>query len=371
MMYRKRVLLLFEIIVLVFFISSCANESETEDLNPANLTIDIIIADDNSGKIDVTATADKTVGFEFYAGEIPSEDPVYNSDGIFSHTYTKTGTYTVEVRAIGTSGKYVKKEPVITVQVGDVEPIDPTGGYTTPLTYPNMNLVWQDEFDGNALNESDWTHEIGNGNSGWGNNELQYYRKDNTSVRNGFLTIEAREQDFSGRRYTSSRIITKGKQDFLYGRIDIRAKLPKGQGIWPATWMLGSNISSVGWPKCGEIDIMELVGGSGDNTSHGTIHWYQGGNANYGGDYKLNNGIFNDQFHVFTIIWTSASIQWYVDDVKFHEADITPSGLSEFHLKEFFIFNVAVGGNWPGSPNASTVFPQQMVVDYIRVFQDE
>jgi len=358
----------FLLLSLVGF-SSCQDKNGTLEVNPSNLTVEVTMADDGSGVINVVAKADNTVGYEFYVGDNISQEPVYNSTGLFSYTYTESGIYTFETRAIGSSGKYLKKETIITVQVGD-EPTDPEDGYTTPLSYPNMDIVWNDEFGGNTLNTSDWTYEIGTGNSGWGNNELQYYREENTSVGNGYLIIEARKESFQGSSYTSSRLVTKNKQSFKYGRIDIRAVLPKGQGIWPALWMLGANIDQVGWPKSGEIDIMEMVGGAGDNTTHGTIHWDNNGeHAQYGGSTTLTSGIFNDKFHVFSIIWNATSITWYVDDVQFVSADITPSDLSEFHQNFFFIFNVAVGGNWPGSPDATTIFPQRMVVDYVRVFQ--
>ena len=239
-------------------------------------------------------------------------------------------------------------------------------GYSTPISYPNLSLVWSDEFTGDVLNTSDWTYETGN--SGWGNNELQNYVSgtSNAKVSNGFLTIEAKQ---SGNSYSSARIITKDKQSFKYGRIDIRARLPEGQGLWPALWMLGQNFSTTGWPSCGEIDIMELVGHA-PNKVHGTVHWeHQGNHADFGGSKTLSSGIFADEFHVFTIKWDSQSITWYLDDVQFHVIDITGPELTEFHQEFFFIFNVAVGGNWPGNPNASTNFPQKMVVDYVRVFQ--
>lgn len=352
-------------------VSSCQDDNGELEVNPSNLTVEVIVADDGSGLIDVAAKADNTVGYEFYPGDNVSTEPVDNSTGLFSYTYSESGIYTFETRAIGSSGKYLKDETTITVQVGD-EPIDPEDGYTTPISYPNMDLAWNDEFSGNMLDNSDWTYEIGTGNGGWGNNELQYYREENTSVGDGYLIIEAREESFGGSSYTSSRLVTKDKKTFKYGRIDIRAVLPKGQGIWPAFWMLGSNINSVGWPACGEIDIMEMVGGTGDNTSHGTIHWDNNGEyAKYGGSKTLDSGIYNDKFHVFSIIWTDAAITWYVDDRMFISVDITPNGLSEFHQNAFFIFNLAVGGNWPGSPDANTIFPQQLKVDYIRVFQDQ
>lgn len=251
----------------------------------------------------------------------------------------------------------------------DTTLVIPTTGYTTPTTYEGMTLVWQDEFSGSELGE-DWTYEFGGG--GWGNNELQYYRDKNTLMREGNLVIEARKENFGGRAYTSSRLITKDKYEFLYGRVDVRAVLPFGQGLWPAIWMLGANIDEVGWPRCGEIDIMEMIGGSGrEKTVHGTVHW-QGASAkaDFGGSTSLSSGTFADEFHVFSIIWTPNQIRWLMDDKQYHVIDITPADLSEFRLPQFFIMNIAVGGNWPGSPNENTSFPQRMVVDYIRVFQE-
>jgi beta-glucanase (GH16 family) len=250
----------------------------------------------------------------------------------------------------------------------------PLHGYTTPETYDGYNLVWSDEFDGDKLNESDWNFEIGTGNNGWGNNESQYYLKENTSVKDGFLTITARQQIYNTSNYTSSRITTQNKRSFKYGRIDIRAALPKGQGLWPALWLLGDNITSVSWPACGEIDIMELVGGTkpgnSDRVVHGTLHWEHNGNhAEYGNGHTLSSGDFSEEFHVFSIIWDDKYIRWYRDDILFSTVDI--SGLSAFHEKFFAIFNVAVGGNWPGYPDATSKFPQKMHVDYIRVFQEK
>ena len=247
-----------------------------------------------------------------------------------------------------------------TIQNDDAE----TNGYTTPDAYPGRTLVWQDEFDGTSLNTLDWNYETGD--HGWGNNELQNYVSgtSNAKVANGVLTIEARQ---NGNSYSSARLTTQGKQAFGYSRIDIRARLPQGQGIWPALWMLGENFPTVGWPSCGEIDIMELIGHE-PATTHGTVHWeHNGNNASFGGNTSLSSGIFADEFHVFTITWDEQTIRWHLDDVEYHVIDIT--SLPAFHEDFFFIFNVAVGGNWPGNPNASTRFPQTMIVDYVRVFQ--
>lgn len=364
------------LILLSSLFSSCSSDNNEPFIDlPSDLSIEIIVEEDGSGKIEIIAQANNTVEFQFDTGEA-NNDIITNNTGVASYTYSVTGVYEVEVRAVGSSGRYIRKSQQINVQVGDSEiPIDTENGYSTPLSYEGMTMIWQDEFEGSSLNESDWNYEIGTGSNGWGNNELQYYRKENTSLNDGLLTIEAKKESFSGQDYTSSRLTTQNKFSFKYGRVDIRAVLPNGQGIWPALWMLGDNISTVGWPKCGETDIMEMIGGGPgrDDTTYGTLHWDNNGDyactCDQNNDYKLSSGIFTDKFHVFTIIWDANSIQWFVDDTHFKTAEITPAELSEFHSKFFFIFNVAVGGNWPGSPNSSTVLPQKMIVDYIRVFQ--
>ncbi len=250
-------------------------------------------------------------------------------------------------------------------------------GYDAPTSYPGMTLVWSDEFNGSSLS-ADWVHDIGTGSNGWGNNELQYYRSQNTTVANGHLTIEAKEESFGGRNYTSSRIKTEGQQAFQYGRVDIRAILPEGQGLWPALWMLGDNFSTVGWPFCGEIDIMELRGNEPDRVS-GTAHWYSGGHSYYTSDCadpgcqnnspQLSSGTFADEFHVFSIVWDATKIEWYLDDAATpcHVISITPGALSELRAPHFFLMNVAVGGNLLPNPNGTASFPQKMIVDYIRV----
>ena len=248
----------------------------------------------------------------------------------------------------------------------------PSGGFVSPETYAGYNLVWRDEFSGDVLNTADWTYEIGN-NNGWGNNELEYYREDNTSIVNGHLVITAKKQSFGGFEYTSSRLVTKGKQQFKFGRIDIRAALPEGQGIWPALWMLGSNIETVGWPACGEIDIMELTGDV-PNRVVGTVH-YGANVAQHGfkstSKFAASGDSYQEKFHVYSINWENNLIEILVDDEVY--ATYTPADLGgqpwPFNKFFFFIFNVAVGGNWPGAPDSSTKFPQYMIVDYIRVFQ--
>lgn len=234
-------------------------------------------------------------------------------------------------------------------------------------------LIWSDEFNYTGFPNSEfWTFEEGGG--GWGNNEIQYYKAedaDNSWVENGVLTITAINESFGDRDYTSARLITQEKFNFRYGKIEARIKLPYSQGIWPAFWMLGESFSEVGWPACGEIDIMEMIGGeNNDNQVHGTAHWdNNGSHASYGGTYTLDSGIFADDFHTFSVQWTPEFIRWYVDGNQYHVMDITPGELSEFQEDFFILLNVAVGGNWPGYPDETSVFPQTMEVDYVRVYK--
>ena len=243
-------------------------------------------------------------------------------------------------------------------------------GYLSASSYPGKTLVWSDEFDGEAIDLSHWTYDLGA--SGWGNQELQNYTNssENSYVDGGNLFIVARD---GGPQYTSARMKSIGLQEFQYGRIDVRAILPKGQGIWPAIWMLGANYPSVGWPACGEIDIMELIGSS-PSVVHGTVH--------FGQDWTQHNHTgqstfipwtetFADEFHVFSIDWDESGITWLLDDQPFYSIDnnVTGSQPYPFDNPFFFILNIAVGGQWPGYPDATTEFPQFMAVDYVRVFQ--
>jgi PKD repeat protein len=357
-MYKKLLL------VLIIGLGSC---SEEELPTPSNLQINANVSADGSGLVTVTATAEDAEYYIFDFGETGSS-PVETDDGNASHTYESSGSYTLTVHAHSSGSKFISEEKTITVEVG---PLTPPADYSTPLEYAGMTLVWNDEFSGPALDETAWTYEIGTGSNGWGNEELEYYTDDNVSFADGNLIITAKKESSFGTDYTSSRIITKSKHTFKYGRIDVRAKLPEGQGIWPAIWMLGQNIDDVGWPACGEIDIMEKIGGSGrENTVHGTAHWANGSSyASFGRPYELIAGSFKNQYHVFSITWDAQFIRWYVDDVEYNAIDITGGLLSEFHNEYFFILNLAVGGRWPGSPDSSTQFPQQLIVDYIRVFQ--
>jgi len=240
-------------------------------------------------------------------------------------------------------------------------------------------LVWEEQFESDSLDMDKWSFQIGTGASegltSWGNNELQYYtdREENLFLEDGKLHIRALEERFVNRDYTSARIRTKDKADFRYGKFEIRAKNPTGQGLWPAIWMMPTESVYGGWPRSGEIDIMELVGHEPD-VVHGTVHYGPAwpNNREHGGSIQLDEGTFNDDFHTFTIIWEPERIRWFVDDQLYFLT--TPSHLAPenwpFDQDFHFILNVAVGGNWPGNPDASTEFPQEMVVDYIRVYED-
>jgi beta-glucanase (GH16 family) len=248
----------------------------------------------------------------------------------------------------------------------------PTTGFITPTSYAGYNLAWADEFNADTLNTQNWTYEAGGG--GWGNNELQHYRSDNTSIVNGNLVITAKQQKFANSDYTSSRLVTKGKKSFKFGRIDIRAALPKGQGLWPALWMLGANIDAVSWPACGEIDIMELTGNL-PNRVLSTVHYGANTSAhqfNSQSKYLTGTNDFHKEFHVFTLNWEADKMEFFVDNELVNT--ITPASLNNnaaypFNKPFFFIFNVAVGGTLPGNPDGTTAFPQSMIVDYVRVFQ--
>lgn len=235
---------------------------------------------------------------------------------------------------------------------------------------PAWQLVWHDEFDGAVLDTTKWTWDTGG--NGWGNAELEYYtnRVENAHLENGYLVIEARQEPFGNRAYTSARLKTQGLGAWKYGRIEARIRIPRGQGMWPAFWMLGDDIGQVGWPGCGEIDIMENIGKEPSRV-HGTVHGpnYSGANG-VGGSYDLRSGAFADDFHVFAIEWQASGIQWFVDSTLYKT--VLPGDLPGrwvFEHPFFILLNVAVGGYWPGNPDSTTLFPQTMLVDYVRLYQ--
>ena len=228
-------------------------------------------------------------------------------------------------------------------------------------------LSWSDEFDGPNIDTSKWTLEVGN-NNGWGNNELQYYTNlsQNSFIKDGSLVIQALNQSYEGFQYTSARITTQNKFSTTYGKIEIRAILPYGDGIWPAFWMLGDNINQVGWPACGDIDIMELIG-KDPTEIFGSLHM---AGADFTAAYSNPEG-FSSRFHTYAIDWQPNYINFYVDDVLYESR--TPSDVAAnswpYNKNFFFNLNLAIGGNFSGNPDSSTKFPQQITIDYVRVYK--
>jgi beta-glucanase (GH16 family) len=396
---RKVVLVLFLFSEISFI--SCGKDGD-ENPTPVETLPELTVNDiqiERSGREEIgrfyfslNKSFTKSVSFDYVLKDgsaISSKDYQANAGNIVIQANQTSGSVEVSIKA------NTLREPNLNFQIILSNPINctikkgtgectiiaengsklPTSsvGYITPAQYPDKTLVWSDEFDGNSLNTAFWNQEIGNGANGWGNNELQYYTnsKKNTLVSEGNLIIEARQESLDGFNYTSARLTTKNKKEITFGRIDIRAKLPKGKGIWPALWMLGANISSVSWPACGEIDIMELIGSSPDIV-HGTLHWKGSNGHVYQGKSKgSSTGDFSNEFHVFSLVWEKDLLIWMVDDVEYFRMTKTAFGSDNypFNDPQFFIFNVAVGGDWPGSPDVNTQFPQRMFVDYVRVFQ--
>ena len=231
----------------------------------------------------------------------------------------------------------------------------------------NYELVWSDEFNGNYLDTNTWNYEIGTGSWGWGNNEQQYYTDRNIKVSNGTMKITAKREDYGGMKYTSSRITTKNKKNFKYGKIEARIKMPKFKGVWPAFWMLGANQDSVGWPKCGEIDIVEAI--NDENLVYGTLHWFNdpgNNNADSGSSVAVAN---RTEYHVYGVEWTADKLRWYVDGKVYRTMDVSNDSFSEVRKEYFVIFNMAIGGQWPGYDIDETAFPATMEVDWVRAYK--
>lgn len=252
---------------------------------------------------------------------------------------------------------------------------------TTAQPHAGWTLTWNDEFnapDGAPVDSSKWVSETGG--NGWGNQELEYYttRAENAFQQGGNLVIKVLQEKYTGadsvtRDYTSARLKTQAKFSQKYGRFEARIKIPRGQGIWPAFWMLGEDISNIGWPKCGEIDIVENIGKE-PSLVHGTIHGpgYSGGQGISSPFALPDNSRFADDFHVYAVEWEPKAIRFYVDDHLY--ATRTPADLPKgtkwvYDHPFFLLLNVAVGGQWPGTPDATTQFPQTMLVDYVRAYK--
>jgi beta-glucanase (GH16 family) len=259
------------------------------------------------------------------------------------------------------------------------------GGATLqPPPATGFTLAWSDEFngaDGSSPDSSKWTFDTGVGGNGWGNHELETYtnRTQNAQIKSGNLVITALKETYAdpkdgvSRNYTSARLKTQGLFSQAYGRFEARIKIPAGQGMWPAFWMLGNDIGSVGWPKCGEIDIMENIGKE-PGTVHGSLHGPStaSSTSDLSAPFSLTAGQnFADDFHLYAVEWEPGTIRFYVDTNLYatcNKSQWPAGGAWTFDHPFFLILNVAVGGDWPGPPDNTTVFPQQMLVDYLRVY---
>ena len=252
---------------------------------------------------------------------------------------------------------------------------------TVPTTVTGEDLwelVWSEEFEGDALNEATWTPEIGTGAErgivGWGNNELQYYtaRSENIVLSDGTLKITALQEDYEGSAYTSARLVTQDKVMVQYGRIEARMKLPAGQGFWPAFWLLGESFATESWPACGELDVMEFRGQE-PSVVAGTVHGpgYSGGGG-FSGDYYTDGPSFSEEFHVMGMDWDSEMISFWVDGNRYHtfrRSQLRADQAWVFDQPFFLLLNLAIGGDYVGAPNDETQFPSAFEVDYVRIYR--
>ena len=276
-----------------------------------------------------------------------------------TYTYFGEGLKTFEIYISAYNGdKFISSNISVTIQIG-------TG------TGSGLNLIWSDEFNYTGSPESSkWNYNIGRGDNGWGNGEAQYYtnRPENVKVENGYLIITAKKESYEGASYTSTRLLTQGKFNFKYGKVEVKAKLPIGKGTWPAIWMLGSNISTVGWPACGEVDIMEHVG-----NNQGTVQSAMHTPSSYGGTINHGSQFLDDvstEFHIYAVEWTAEKMIFTVDGVEHYRYNPTTKNSSTwpFDANQFIILNVAMGGGFGGTIDPNFV-SSTMEIDYVRVYQ--
>jgi beta-glucanase (GH16 family) len=341
------------LVILLFIISSSCKKSEKEGADnkvaPTDLTINATASTNGTGEVAFVASAINAVSYDYEFGNGIVQT---GTNGTLTYQYNQTGLYTVGVTAISSFGLTLKKTANIQVTVNSG-----TGN----------NLIWSDEFNtAGAPDATKWGYDIGTGSNGWGNAESQYYtsRSQNVIIEAGMLKIKALKENFSGSNYTSARLLSKEKFDFKYGRVEIRAKMPSGVGSWPAIWMLGSNINTVSWPNCGEIDIVEHLGRD-LNKIYATLHYpgRYGGNAN-GGTRMISNA--STEFHIYGLEWSASIIKMTVDGETVHT--VANTSAIPFNQNFFFIMNVAMGGNFAGAIDPA-VTAATMEVDYIRVYK--
>jgi len=342
---------------------SVITHEEQEKIIPSNLSLSISIIGedtnapngDGTGVITCVATANNAVkyGFRFGTGT-----EVVSSNGLATHAYTQKGTnmFLIYVYAYSSTGDAINTSKQIKLFVAQ----------------DSFNaLVFSDEFDTDGSPDvSKWNYDIGTGSNGWGNEESQYYtkRKENVIIKEGILKITAKREAYEGAEFTSSRMKTQDKFDFTHGRVEIRAKLPKGGGTWPALWMLGNNIPTVGWPACGEIDIMEHVGNN-QGTIQSALHTPSsfGNTKNHGSKYLAD---VSTEFHVYAVTWTSDEMVFRVDDVVYYRyhPSTKNSDTWPYTNNQFIILNVAMGGSFGGVIDKE-FSKSSMEIDYVRVYQ--
>ncbi|RBL92507.1 family 16 glycosylhydrolase [Chitinophaga flava] len=335
---------------LLVSLTSCGktDTKPAEKVAPLNLSVSTTVSQDSTGTVTFTATADHAVSFDYDFGNGYIKT---TANGYTSYTYNTPGehTYTVNVTAKSADGLTLAKTISVVVPVSTA-------------------LIWSDEFNNDgAPDPKKWGYDIGNGDNGWGNAEAQYYtnRIENAVVSDGTLKINAIKESYNGMAYTSARLLTKGKFNFTYGRIEVSAKLPAAGGTWPAIWMLGSNISNVGWPASGEIDIMEHKGNEPQKI-YGTVHHpgHAGGNADGGTTMVANE---TGAFHKYTLDWSPKQLRWYVDD-KLYFTFNNAAGLP-FNHDFFILLNFAMGGTFGGTIDPAFT-RNTMEVDYVRVYRN-
>lgn len=365
-----KTILLTGILLVMFF--SCGGGTdddyivtpeEPEVIMPSNLilTITIVGSDDTKpngdglGVIKCVASAKDAIKYKFGFG---TGDQIESTTGNVEHTYSIEGLnkYTISVTAYSKTDDYIYTSEQITI-------------FVSPPSFDN--LIFSDEFDVDGSPQNlKWGYDIGTGSNGWGNGESQYYtsRTDNVIVEDGLLKITAKKENYQGSEYTSTRMLSKDKFEFKYGKVEVRAKLPEGGGTWPAIWMLGANFETVGWPSCGEIDIMEHAG-----NNHGTVQSAMHTSSSSGDTVNKGSQYLEDvstAFHVYAVVWTSEKMVFSIDDDVHYTYN--PSNKNSdtwpFDADQFIILNVAMGGGFGGviDPNFTQ---SKMEIDYIRVYQ--
>ena len=331
-------------VLLVFATLSCKKPDNADpDIAPSNLTLTAIASTDNSGNVSIAASATDATYYAINFGDGKSE---VTATGVTIHQYSASGTYTVNVVA--------KNKGSLSASAS-----------STVIVVVVQGLAWSDEFSTpGPPDPAKWGYDLGAG--GWGNNEVQHYtnRTDNSNVSDGTLKIILKKESYQGSGYTSARILSKGKYSFKYGKIEVRAKLPAGGGTWPAIWMLGDNISTVSWPACGEIDIMEHVGNQ-LNKIFSTMH-YTGHSGGSGVGGYVMNPTATTEFHVYKCEWSPETIKFFVDDNLYYTFGNT--GTMPFNQNFFIILNVAMGGNFGGAVDPAFT-TGTMEIDYVRVYQ--